>query len=148
MSSLHVGYVRKAIVDRFTGLIDMSDQARLPEAQRHQAFLSRGLAALAVQVEHPCNDHAAAFSVFDGQDDRGLDSIAVELRSSQPRIYLTQAKWSDKGNGAFGEAEVHKMIHGLGLLLDRQYSKFNSRFQSFVPQVEQAFDMGTPKISS
>ena len=48
MSSLHVGYVRKAIVDRFTGLIDMSDQARLPEAQRHQAFLSRGLAALAV----------------------------------------------------------------------------------------------------
>lgn len=147
MSSLHVGYVRKAIVDRFTDLIDMSDQARLPDAQRHQAFLSRGLAALAVQIEHPCSDRAAAVSVFDGQDDRGLDSVAVELRSSQPRICLTQAKWSDKGNGAFGEAEVHKMVHGLSLLLDRQYTKFNSRFQPFVPQVEQAFDLGTPKIT-
>ncbi|MFI6488424.1 hypothetical protein [Streptomyces sp. NPDC050564] len=28
MSKLHVGYVRKAIEERFTDLIDMSDQAR------------------------------------------------------------------------------------------------------------------------
>lgn len=147
MSKLHVGYVRKAIEERFTGLIDITDQARFSDEKRHQAFLSRGLAALAVQIEHPCSDRAAALSVFDGQDDRGLDSIAVELRSAQPRICLVQAKWSDQGKGGFGEAEVHKMIQGLNLMLDRHFTKFNSRFQPFVPDIERAYEVGTPKIT-
>ncbi|NEE14650.1 hypothetical protein G3M58_50305, partial [Streptomyces sp. SID7499] len=101
-----MGYVRKAIEERFTGLIDMTDKARAQEPKQREAFLSRGLAALAVQIEHPCPDRVAALSVFDGEDDRGLDSIAVEVRSPQPRICLVQAKWSEQGKGGFGESEV------------------------------------------
>ncbi|MFF4452984.1 AIPR family protein [Streptomyces goshikiensis] len=147
MSKLHVGYVRKAIEDRFSGLIDMSDQARLSEASRHQAFLSRGLAALAAQIEHPCSDRVAAARVFDGQDDQGLDSIAVDLAATRSRICLVQAKWSDQNKGGFGEAEVHKMFHGLELMLDRNFGRFNRRFQPFVPDIERAYDSGTPKIT-
>ncbi|MFP3987426.1 AIPR family protein [Streptomyces sp. E11-3] len=147
MSKLHVGYVRKAIEDRFTGLIDMSDQARLSEASRHQAFLSRGLAALAAQIEHPCSDRVAAARAFDGQDDQGLDSIAVDLGATRSRICLVQAKWSDQNRGGFGEAEVHKMFHGLELMLDRNFGRFNRRFQPFVPDIERAYDSGTPKIT-
>lgn len=147
MSKLHVGYVRKAIEERFTGLIDMTDKARAQEPKQREAFLSRGLAALAVQIEHPCPDRVAALSVFDGEDDRGLDSIAVEVRSPQPRICLVQAKWSEQGKGGFGESEVDRMFRGLSMMLDRQYSKFNSRFQSFVPDIERAYESGTPKIT-
>ncbi|MDX2951975.1 AIPR family protein [Streptomyces caniscabiei] len=147
MSKLHVGYVRKAIEDRFTGLIDMSDQARLSEANRHQALLSRGLAALAAQIEHPCSDRIAAARVFDGQDDQGLDSIAVDFGTTRSRICLVQAKWSDQNKGSFGEAEVHKMFHGLELMLDRNFGRFNRRFQPFVPDIERAYDSGTPKIT-
>ncbi|WP_245687267.1 AIPR family protein [Streptacidiphilus griseoplanus] len=147
MSRLHVGYVRKAIEDRFTGLIDMSDQERLSEANRHQAFLSRGLAALAAQIEHPCSDRVAAARVFDGQDDQGLDSIAVDFSATRSRICLVQAKWSDQNRGGFGEAEVHKMFHGLELMLDRNFGRFNRRFQPFVPDVERAYESGTPKIT-
>ncbi|WP_406067693.1 AIPR family protein [Streptomyces sp. NBC_01020] len=147
MSKLHVGYVRKAIEDRFTGLIDMSDQARMSGDKLHQALLSRGLAALATQIEHPCSDRVAAARVFDGQDDQGLDSIAVELGTTRSRICLVQAKWSDQNKGGFGEAEVHKMFHGLDLMLDRNFGRFNRRFQPFVPDIERAYESGTPKIT-
>ncbi|MFJ4095254.1 AIPR family protein [Kitasatospora sp. NPDC089913] len=147
MSKLHVRYVRKAIEDRFTDFIDMKDKAKVAEKDYTQAFLSRGLAALAVQIEHPCSDRAAAIRIFDGDDDRGLDAIAVEVRSAQPRICLVQAKWSDNLKGGFGETEVDRMFRGLNRMLDLQYSKFNSRFQQFVPEIEQAFEVGTPKIT-
>ncbi|EFE78380.1 hypothetical protein GTY59_28555 [Streptomyces sp. SID5466] len=142
-----MGYVRKAIEDRFAGLIDMSDQARLLGDKLHQAFLSRGLAALAAQIEHPCSDRVAATRVFDGQDDQGLDSIAVDLGTTRSRICLVQAKWSDQNRGGFGEAEVHKMFHGLDLMLERNFGRFNRRFQPFVPDIERAYDSGTPKIT-
>ncbi|MBO1414020.1 AIPR family protein [Streptomyces sp. FH025] len=147
MSKLHVRYVRKAIEDRFTDLIDMKDKAKVAEKDHVQAFLSRGLAALAVQIEHPCSDRIAATRIFDGDDDRGLDAIAVEVRAPQPRICLVQAKWSDNLKGGFGETEVDRMFRGLNRMLDLQYSKFNSRFQQFVPEIEQAFEIGTPKIT-
>lgn len=147
MSKLHVGYVRKAIEERFTDLIDLSDQARFKAAERHQALLSRGLAALAVQIEHPCSDRVAATRVFDGQDDQGLDAIAVEVSPSRSRICLVQAKWSDQNKGGFGEAEVHKLFHGLDLMLERNFGRFNRRFQPFVPDIERAYESGAPRIT-
>ncbi|MFF1602453.1 AIPR family protein [Streptomyces mirabilis] len=147
MSKLHVEYVRKAIEERFTGLIDMADQAKFSEKQRQQAFLSRGLAALAVQIEHQASARTAAVCVFDGQDDRGLDAMSVEIGSVQPRICLVQAKWSDQGKGSFDEEAVHKMFRGLDLLFDRAFSRFNSRFQPLVPELQKAFEIGIPKVT-
>ncbi|MEV7120573.1 AIPR family protein [Kitasatospora griseola] len=147
MSKLHVGYVRKAIEERFIDLVDRSDLGRFSDAKRHQALLSRGLAALAVQMEQPCSDRVAALRVFDGQDDQGLDSIAVEVGGAQSRICLVQAKWSDENKGRFGEDDVHKMFHGLDLMLDRRFSRFNRRFQPFVEDIERAYESGAPKIT-
>jgi hypothetical protein len=147
MSVVQVRYVRKVIEERFGSLLDMSDQDRFSEDQHHQVFLSRGLAALASQIEHPCSDMIASRAVFDGQDDQGLDAIAVAIHLTQPRICLIQAKWSDRAKATFGEAEVHKMVEGLDLILDLQFSRFNRRFQPHVATLEQAFDIGTPKIT-
>jgi AIPR protein len=147
MSVVQVRYVRKVIEERFGSLLDMSDQDRFSEDQHHQVFLSRGLAALASQIEHPCSDMIASRAVFDGQDDQGLDAVAVAIHLTQPRICLIQAKWSDRAKATFGEAEVHKMVEGLDLILDLQFSRFNRRFQPHVATLEQAFDIGTPKIT-
>ena len=148
MSKLHIEYVRNAIDERYTGLLDLSDLPKSTSAQsRRQAFLSRGLAALAVQNEHQIGPRAAAACVFDGADDRGLDAMSVELSTPQPRICLVQAKWSDVGKGGFDEEAVHKLFRGLDLLFDRAYSKFNSRFQPLVPDLQQAFDQGLPKVT-
>lgn len=148
MSKLHIEYVRNAIDERYVDLLDMSDLPKSTSApNRRQAYLSRGLAALAVQIEHQIGPRAAAACVFDGADDRGLDAMSVDLGTPQPRICLVQAKWSDAGKGAFDEEAVHKLLRGLDLLLDRAYSKFNSRFQPLVPDLQQAFDQGMPKVT-
>ncbi|URM95119.1 AIPR family protein [Actinomadura madurae] len=139
--------MRKAIEDRFTNLIDMSDREWPSAEQKRDALLSRGLAALAVQIQRPCGDEEAARAVFDGRDDRGLDAIAVDIRGETARITLVQAKWSHKGNASFGETEVDRLIRGLGMILERDFDRFNSRFQHHVQVLEQALDMPSPKIS-
>ncbi|MDQ1015775.1 AIPR family protein [Streptomyces afghaniensis] len=145
MSVVQVRHIQKVFEERFTDLIDLADK----RAPTKDDLLSRSLAALATQIEHPCSDAIAAQAVFDGQDDRGLDAIAVELRSAQPRITLVQAKWNHDGRAKFGEDEVHKMLRGLDLILHLDFHRFNRRFQRHVPQLEQAFEAegGTPKIT-
>ncbi|MEV0701820.1 AIPR family protein [Saccharopolyspora sp. NPDC050389] len=149
MSVVQVRHVRKVLDERFTDLIDLTDQRWPTEQHREDARLSRSLAALAAQIEHPCSGAVAAQAVFDGQDDRGLDAIAIELRSAQPRISLVQAKWNHQGKAKFSEGDVHKMLRGLDLILNLDFGRFNRRFQRHVPQLERAFDAegGTPKIT-
>jgi hypothetical protein len=95
VSKLHIEYVRKAIDERYADLLDLSDMRKSASAsERRQAFLSRGLAAIAVQIEHQVGPRAAAACVFDGEDDRGLDAMSVDLGTPRPRVCLVQAKWS------------------------------------------------------
>ncbi|MGW4741329.1 AIPR family protein [Nocardia xishanensis] len=147
MSVVQARYVRRAIEERFSTLIDMSDVAHLDEEKRHPRFLSRGLAAMAIQIEQPCSDLVAAQAVFDGSDDRGLDAIAVDARHDQPRITLIQAKWSDKNKGSLGESEIHKMIEGLDLVLNLDFPQFNHRFQRHVADLDLALNGRSPRIT-
>lgn len=149
VSVVQVRYIRKVLNERFTDLIDLTDQRWPPESHREDARLSRSLAALATQIEHPCSDASAAQAVFDGQDDRGIDALGIELRSTQPRISLVQAKWNHNGAAKFGKDEVRNMLDGLDMLLSLNFNRFNRRFQQHVPQLERAFDIegGTPKIT-
>jgi hypothetical protein len=148
VSKLHIEYVRKAIDERYADLLDLSDMRKSASAsERRQAFLSRGLAAIAVQIEHQVGPRAAAACVFDGEDDRGLDAMSVDLGTPRPRVCLVQAKWSDLGKGTFDEEAVHKLFRGLNLLFDQDYSKFNSRFQPLAPALQQALDQGLPRVT-
>lgn len=149
MSVVQVRHVGRVLGERFADLIDLTDQSWPSEEKRKDACLSRSLAALAAQIEHPCSDTIAAQSVFDGRDDRGLDAIAIDLRTAQPRVSLVQAKWNHHGKAKFGEDEVNSMLRGLDLILNLDFSRFNRRFQRHVPQLVQAFDAegGTPKIT-
>jgi hypothetical protein len=144
VSVVQVRHIRQQVEERFEGLIDPSDR---PKKERADAFLTRGLAALGIQSEHPCSDMEAAQKIFDGEDDRGLDAVAVELQTHQPRICLVQAKWNYQGKAKFGESEVDKMLYGLRKLLHLEFQKFNSRFQKHTPEIERALEGGTPKIT-
>lgn len=125
----------------------MSDFSWPSAEAREDAFLSRGLAALAVQIQQPCGASEAARAVFDGRDDHGLDAIAVEMQGDSARITLVQAKWSRKGRARFGEDDVRNMFDGLERILEREFDSFNSRFQRHVKLLEQALDSAAPKIT-
>ncbi|MEU5165353.1 AIPR family protein [Streptomyces mutomycini] len=149
MSVALVRPVQRALEERFGSLIDTSDLGGQSDEKLREHRLTRALAAMAIGIEHPLTDEECAQAVFDGGDDRGLDAIAVDRRRQPTRISLVQAKWSDNGRGKFGEAEVHKMVEGLDLLLDLRFSKFNGRFQRHVQVLEECYD-GTqeaPKIT-
>ncbi|GAA4089643.1 AIPR family protein [Streptomyces hundungensis] len=149
MSVVQVRHVQKVLTERFTDLITLDDQSWPSEKHRTDARLSRSLAALATLIEHPSSDSVAASAVFDGRDDGGLDAIAVELRGTQPRISLVQAKWNYQGRAKFTKNDVHGMLEGLDWILNRDFHKFNSRFQPHVTSIERAFETptGTPKIT-
>ncbi|MFC9501101.1 AIPR family protein [Streptomyces sp. NPDC056982] len=149
MSAVLVLPVQKMLEQQFKGLIYLSDVENQPDDKIQEHFLTRALAAMAVQVEHQLTDEECAQAVFDGGDDHGLDAIAIDRRTRPTKISLVQAKWSENGKGKFGEAEVHKMIEGLDLILDLRFSKFNRRFQQHAKVLEECYD-GTqeaPKIT-
>lgn len=134
VNTLHVRHVRDALERDYRGLIDLSDIAnRRPEDQT-QAFLSRGLAALAARNVSGCDPTKAAASIIDGADDGGLDSVVLDVPTA--RLWLVQAKWSDKGAAGLGEDAAGKMRDAFDHILNSRFDRFNSRFQKLAADVD------------
>lgn len=133
-----VGHVRDAIKREFEGLIHLDDLVNRDPAQREQAFLSRGLAALFARNLVGCDSSTAAKFVIDGRDDYGID--AVVIMDGAPRIWLIQSKWSDRGGAGFGVGDALKLINGLRRIDQRQYGRLNDRFASLAGQVNLALN--------
>ncbi|SDT80270.1 AIPR family protein [Actinoplanes derwentensis] len=142
MSKIHVRHVRQILTNRYSGLIDLEDLASRPEEDQQQAFLSRALAAQAIQHLAGVDAKRAAGAVIDGFDDNGIDAVLAE--SDPPRVWLVQAKWSDEGRAALGLGDPGKMRIGLDCLVNSEFEKFNSKFQPLAEEVNTA--IGTPGV--
>ncbi|MEH1099350.1 AIPR family protein [Micromonospora sp. CPCC 205561] len=146
MNPLQVRHVREALVRQFEGHIDLSDlDDKAPARHREQSFLSRALAAMAVQHLVGTGPSEAAISVIDGFDDWGIDAVAVS--EDVPHVWLVQAKWSDNGNASLDQASALKFKQGFDLLLREEYARFNKRFQGLADRVDRAFGEGEIKIT-
>jgi len=99
MTTLHVRHVATALHQRFDGLIDLADVSNAGENQREQAFLTRALAAQALQRVSGASDHVAAAAVTDGTGDNGVDAVYVDLSD------LTPSSWCSR-SGAAQELEA------------------------------------------
>jgi hypothetical protein len=131
--SLHVKQVAAAIERRYLDLIDISD---VGEQVRAGALLTRGLAALAVQLVTGRDAAAAAATVVDGGDDNGIDAIWVE--ETAPRIVLVQSKWRHNGRGGIDLGDMHKFIDGLKTLTEERFERFNAKVNAFAAQLTSA----------
>ena len=139
---LQVRHIRDALRRDFTDLIDLADIENRPELEKEQAFLSRALTALTLQDLTGWSAEEGASGVIDGQDDQGIDGVAVSATSQ--RLWLVQSKWSDKGKASLDQAATLKLHRGIKLLLDGEYDQFNSRFQKLAGRVSSAID--TPGV--
>ena len=135
MSKLHVRHVAAALEQRFASLIDLDDVASAGEEQRKQTFLTRALAAQALQRVSGVDDAAAAAAVTDGSGDNGIDAVYVD---SYDTVALVQSKWSTSGTGGIGLGETRNFIAGLKDLTDERYDRFNAKFQAHVPDLQAA----------
>jgi hypothetical protein len=143
MNPIQLRHIREALRRDFTERIDLSDISNHPQQERDQAFLSRALAAMALQDVAGCDADQAAASVIDGQDDNGIDAVAARLAS--PHVWLVQAKWSDHGRAGLDLGVALKLKRGLEMLMNSEYNKFNARFQKLAEEVDAV--LGTPAVA-
>ncbi|WP_157845497.1 AIPR family protein [Kitasatospora phosalacinea] len=137
--------LRRQLSERFRPLIDMSDWGGRPDEE--QSFLSRAVAALAVKLETSSSDEEAARSVIDCETDRGIDAVAIEQRGERHHVTLVQAKWSEKGEAGFGEADVSAVIRGLDYLLELEFHRFGSKIDRHAAAIESALNSPSPKVT-
>jgi hypothetical protein len=138
MKKLWVRHVREALKTNFTGCIDLDDYANANESVREKAFLSRGLAALAVQRFTGLTPEDAARTVVDGTGDNGIDAITVD--EDLRLVILVQSKWDGSGNGGLGLGDARNFIAGFRDLLNMRYDRFTSALREQQDQITTALD--------
>ena len=105
-------------------------------AQVRKAFLTRGLAALAIAQlsEAPLEDLCAY--ITDGQKDGGIDLIYFDAK--ERTLYLVQAKWHEDGHGSLELGEALKFLDGVRRVLDNDLSGLNERIAARKADIERA----------
>ena len=106
-------------LERFEGLIDMSDWASRPSAQKQTAFYARALAAYCVRILADTDDDAAGKSVTDSFHDRGIDAIYFDMRLS--RLLLVQSKWGD----CIAWKDAGEFVDGVKRLIEPDWASFS-----------------------
>lgn len=71
--------------------------------------------------------------ITDGTKDNGIDGVYYDEKKN--KLYLVQAKWSNKGTGTIETGELRKFIAGVYLLLNEEWKKFNSRFKAISEEI-------------
>ena len=135
MSKLHVRHVATSLHQRFDAHIDLTDVATAGTTQREQTFLTRALAAQAIQRICGVGDETAATAVTDGTGDNGIDAVYVDPSDT---VVLVQAKWSTAGTGGIGLGDARNFIAGLKDLTDERYDRFNAKFQTHTSELQAA----------
>ncbi|MEU6355650.1 AIPR family protein [Streptomyces sp. NPDC047072] len=130
--------VRNVLDETYSDLIDMSDFGNRRAEDLQTARRSRSLAAHGVRMVTGWSAAQAAQCVIDGGQDQGIDAIAVVPEAA--RIYLIQAKWSEKGKAYASEREVRDLFVGLSLIDSGQAAQFNQRGRVLAEQAKELLD--------
>ncbi|KIF73959.1 hypothetical protein QR77_08075 [Streptomyces sp. 150FB] len=138
MKRLWVRHIREALHTGFAEHIDMSDYAKASDSVREKSFLSRSLAALAVQRFTELSAAEAAATVVDGTGDNGIDAIAID--PLQRRVILVQSKWDGSGDGSLGLGDSRHFTAGFRDLLDTKFDRFNARLRAQEEKITEALD--------
>ncbi|WP_405881410.1 AIPR family protein [Streptomyces sp. NBC_01136] len=137
--------IRTALLEHYKDLIYDEDLRSYDQSGYEQRFLSRALTAAAVRVVTGCDHRTAGASVIDGELDQGIDGVAVT--DSTQEVWLVQAKWSDDGKAKFNTDAAHKFIHGLRLIEQRSFERFNDRLDPIVARVNSAMHDARLKVT-
>jgi hypothetical protein len=138
MSVIHVRQIKSSLEKEFGSLVNIEDVERMSKPEKENAFLSRGLAALAVKLLADITSKDAASTVTDGWQDNGLDAI---YHHGQERIlYVVQAKWKHNGSGSIERGEAQKFIKGFQDLVNARFERFNDKIKLRKREIEDSLE--------
>lgn len=131
----------KKLTERYRPLRITEDVADHPNEER--MFLSRAVAALALQYEADLSAEAAARAITDGTGDEGFDAVAVRGRE----IFVVQAKWKDNGTAGFGNSDIAAVVDGLRYLFDRKFEQLGPKMAPHVEELARALKAPRPRVT-
>lgn len=141
MSEHTIKRIAGVIEAKFINHIDMTDWDNKPPTDRHIAFLSRGLAALAIHRLTGADPEIAAQAVTDGHNDCGVDAVYFEQATDT--IYFVQSKWSKDGSKTIDLGSVSNFIDGIGKILNDDFASFNQKLREKEAELRAVLYSGT-----
>ena len=135
---LEITHLRNRLRQDFTDKLPKAPFGSGEEKERN--FLSRALAALAIQRLSGCSADEATAAVVDGGGDSGIDGI--QYSPTVHRLWVVQSKFFADGQGEPSLADVSKFKNGLEALLQGQFDVFhaNAGLAQKIPQLQRYFD--------
>ena len=135
-SPLEITYVKPKLLLEFTDKISPGTGKDAEDKERN--FLSRALAAYALQKWSGCTIEAAADGVVDGGGDWSIDAVLYVAASST--LWLVQSKYVANGKNEPEIGEIGKFVQGVESLLAGTFEPFrkNQKWRSKIPLVEAA----------
>lgn len=126
--------VKDRLRTRFSGLVPEAQSGTAEERERN--FLSRALAALAVERLGKCTPSVAASSIVDGGGDGGIDAVYFSQGAST--LWIVQSKFISDGDGQPDLSGVSKFKNGIEYLLKGDFVSFqgNAAWRKRIPEVE------------
>lgn len=128
MSTILANRVKNHITTAIRDVLDLSDCNN-----EEEKILSRGLAAIALSGLAGLKYNEVSRYITDGSKDNGIDAVYYDL--SRNKLFLIQAKWSNKGTSTIGTGELHKFVSGTYDLLNEEWAKFNEKFKAISAEI-------------
>lgn len=126
MGAVQLSHIKAYISNNFRNLIDLSDARS--DSEREALLLTRGLAAMALQLLSGISFDTAAASITDGFNDGGIDAIYHDITKKE--VLFVQSKWSDDGGKTISQGDNLKFINGLKSIIRPDFSQFNDKIKS------------------
>jgi hypothetical protein len=135
---LEITHLRDRLLQDFTDRLPAATFGTNEEKERN--FLTRALAAFAIQRLSACTLDEAVAAVVDGGGDSGID--ALHYSPTAHRLWIVQSKFFAGGQGEPSLGDVSKFKNGLEALLQGQFDTFhsNTALTQKIPQLRHHFD--------
>lgn len=139
MAALEPQYMtilKKVLADRFVPSLPPLLDTTKPASEQQAKQLSRAFSAFVLHKLLDIAPQAAAASVVDDFNDKGID--AVHYDEASETLYLLQTKL--KESEQFKQEDALPFCEGIRLLLRQEFAGFNKNFQTRKAEIEAALD--------
>lgn len=132
----YMAILKKVLAERFVPYLPPLLDTSKPAAEQQAKQLSRAFSAFALHKLLDISPQAAAASVVDDFNDKGIDAIHYDAPSET--LYLLQTKL--KESEQFKQEDALPFCDGVRLLLRQEFAAFNANVQKRQAEIESALD--------
>lgn len=132
----YMAILKQVLAERFVPFLPPLLDTTKPIAEQQVKQISRAFSAFALHKLLDITPQAAAASVVDDFNDKGIDAIHYDEQSET--LYLLQAKL--KESEQFKQEDALPFCEGVRLLLKQDFAAFNGNIQNRKTDIESALD--------